>query len=108
MRLLALSTVFLVGVLLGLQLDIPTFALALFMLAAVLCAPLLMGRSLPVTPAILALLVIVGAWRGTASTSDDFSALAAYQGGSAVAVRGQVVSEPERVGTATRFRFAVE
>jgi competence protein ComEC len=108
MRLLALSTAFLVGVLLGLQLGISTSALAFFSLAAALCAPLLLGRSLPVAPAVLALLVIVGAWRGTTSTSDDFSALAAYQGGSAVAVRGQVVSEPERVGTAMRFRFAVE
>lgn len=108
MKLLVLSAVFLAGVLLGLRLGMPASALGFFMLAAALSAPLLLGRSLPVAPALIALLVIVGAWRGTVSVDDDFSSLERFHGGPTDEVRGRVVSEPERVGTATRFRLAVE
>ena len=108
MKLLVLSAVFLAGVLLGLRLDMPASALGFFMLAAALVVPLLRGRSLQVAPAVIALLVLVGAWRGTMSVDDDFSALERFHGGPTDEVRGRVVSEPERVGTATRFRLAVE
>ena len=108
MKLLVLSAVFLAGVLLGLRLDMPASALGFFMLAAALSVPLLLGRSLPVAPAVILLLVIVGAWRGTVSVDDDFSALERLHGGPVDEIRGRVVSEPERVGTATRFRLAVE
>ena len=66
------------------------------------------GKVFPVVPAVFALLVVVGAWRGTTAVNDDFSALYAYHGGPVDEVRGQIVSKPERVGTATRFRLAVE
>ena len=94
------------GLLIGLYIDIPPAALGLFLAAAVALGLLLRGSSLPIWPAVAAAILLFGILRVTA----DSGPMPLEPSGAldSVAIRGQVVSDPELAGSAVRFVLRAE
>ena len=108
MTLLALAAAFLVGVIIADRLDVAVSALGLFAVAFALLSVLLVSVRRTAMPALLLLLLVLGALRVELYADDAASALAAYHSRRPLEVRGVVVGDPEAAGTATRFRLAVD
>ena len=93
---------------LGVRLGLPASALALFALASVMLAALLVGVRRTPLPAFILLLFVLGLLRVEAFGADPDTSLAVYHGRGSVRVEGVVVAGPERAGSATRFRLSVD
>ena len=104
MRLGLLSAAWLAGVLLGLSLSWGTAVALLLAGAAILTAVGLWLARLPIMPAVLAALLLLGMARAEASQADGF-ALDAPAGREVVA-SGRIADDPE--STATRVRFELQ
>ena len=108
MTLLALAASWLAGVFLGVRLDVPTPALGLFAVASILLTALLAVSRRSSLPALLLAALMLGTLRAGFLGDDGGSMLASYHSRTPVQVRGLVINDPEAVGTATRFRLAVD
>jgi competence protein ComEC len=94
------------GVLIGLETDAPLAALLFLSGAAVTSGLAMRLRMLPVFPAVLALLLLLGVWRGdtVASPPSPFENLSlAGQTGAEVTLEGQISGYPELSGSRVRF-----
>ena len=96
------------GGFLGDRFDVREPALGLFLLACILLLALLISLRRSPLPALLALLLVLGALRVEVFADDGPSALLAYHGLDDVQVEGVVVGDPEAAGAATRLRFDAE
>ena len=101
----------LLGVLVGLETHTPLAALLLLLGAAVTSGLAMRLRQLPVFPAVLALFLLLGVWRGdsVASPPSPFGALPlAGQTGAEVTLEGQISGDPEFSGGRVRFPLDLE
>ncbi|MBI4299077.1 MAG: DNA internalization-related competence protein ComEC/Rec2 [Chloroflexi bacterium] len=106
MTLVILAVAWFSGVYLGLQPGLSLVALALFALSALLLTWLLRANKSLVFPALLLLSFALGVARGQLITdSKDVPDLRSYHGQGVLEVKGLIVSDPERRGSATRFVF---
>ena len=107
MRLVLVSASWLAGVYVGLQLDAPASALALFLVASVALVPLFAIRRWSVLLPIALALLLLGALRA-GLPSPPGEGLKPYYGLDGVVVEGIVAEDPEVRGGTVRFRFAVD
>ena len=107
MRLVVASACWLAGVYMGLQLDAPGSALALFLVASVVLVPLFAIRRWSVLLPVALALLLLGALR-SGLPSPPGEGLKPYYGLDDVVVEGIVAEDPEVRGGTVRFRFAVD
>lgn len=107
MRLVVASACWVAGVYLGLQLDAPASALALFLLASVTLVPLFAIRRWSVLLPVALALLLLGALRSELPLPPG-EGLKPYYGLDDVVVEGIVAEDPEVRGGTVRFRFAVD
>ena len=107
MRLTLVSTSWLAGIYVGLQLDAPGSALALFLVASVVLVPIFAIRRWSVLLPVALALLLLGALRGELP-SPPGEGFRPYYGLDNVVVEGTVAEDPEVRGGTVRFRFAVE
>ena len=107
MRLMVASACWLAGIYMGLRLDAPASALALFLVASVVMVPLFAIRRWSVLLPVALALLLLGALRSEL-LSPPGEGLKPYYGLDNVVVEGLVAEDPEARGGAVRFRFAVD
>ncbi len=108
MTLLALAAAWLVGVYLGVRLDVPPAALALFATTSILLSALLVSARRAPLATLLLLLLVLGALRVELSNVGAATPLETYHGRRSLEVQGVVIGDPEPAGAATRFRLSVD
>ena len=108
MILLTAATFFALGVFLGARLDPPTSAVALLAIATIFLVGLMASLRRSILPGLLLALLLVGMLRVAIVDSDAASSLSPYHGRRPLEMQGVVASDPEAAGTATRFRFSVD
>ncbi|MEE8465070.1 MAG: ComEC/Rec2 family competence protein, partial [Dehalococcoidia bacterium] len=110
MKLAYIAAAWLVGVLVGLETDTPLAPLLLLMGGSITFGLALRLRGLPVFPAVLALLLLLGVWRAD-SVSSPSPVLAALpvtgQSEAKVTLGGRINSDPEFSGGRVRFTLEV-
>ena len=110
MKLAFLVAAWLAGVLIGLETSAPLLPLLLLMGGSVTFGLALRLRSLPVFPALLALLLVLGVWRGD-SVFGPVPVLTAPslagQSGAEITLAGRIGSDPEFSGSRVRFELEV-
>jgi competence protein ComEC len=110
MKLAFLVAAWLIGVLVGLEASMPLAPLLLLLGGSVTFGLALRLRSLPVFPAVLALLLVLGVWRGD-SVSSPVPVLAtaslAGQSEAEITLRGRITSDPEFSGSRVQFEMEV-
>ena len=106
MKLLVLAFAWIVGLLIGLELDVYLPALVLYSVAALILALLLWTRGVSPWPALLAVVVLIGILR--VDVSDQPEPLAPSDGLQPTKVRGLVSSDPETSGPGVEFRLSVD
>ena len=105
MRLVALVAAWILGLLIGLELDVPISALAFFSLAALILAYLFRHRGFSPLPALLVLVVLMGLLRVEVSEGQP---LMASDNPKPVMVRGLIVDDPEISGRGVVLTVSVE
>ena len=108
MVLLGHAVSFVAGVFLADLLHASVLAATLLVVSAVSLSLLLTTARRSAMPGLLLLALAAGALRVALATPDDASELAKYHGVGDVALQGVVVSDPEAVGQATRFRLRTD
>ena len=106
MKLAPVAAAWVLGLLLGLQLDVGVPALASFGLAALLLATLLKIRGFPVWPALLAMVLLIGTLRVEAP--GEPAAFRFFESRDPVTVRGTVRNDPELARSTVEFTLSVE
>ncbi len=103
MKLAFLVAAWLLGVLIGLETSAPLSALLLLMGASVTLGLAMHLRQLPLIPAVMSLLLLLGVWRGD-SVANLVSPLDLLPStGTEVTLGGQISSDPEFSGSRVRF-----
>ena len=109
MRLPALATAFVVGILLGPQLGASPTVSALFLLAAALAVPLALSLRWRLVPVLMLLALATGMLRSGTVGPDPAESLVGFHRSSGLQVEGVVLSEPDAAaGGASRLRLSVE
>ena len=109
MTLLWISLAWVLGIFLGLRLDVPLSALGMFLLVAALLFVLARVRRWRALAAILVLVAVLGGLRVQGlSGSDADPSLRDYFTAGPVQVRGTVVSDPQPAGSSVRLRLSAE
>ncbi len=108
MTLLLISVAWIFGIFWGANFDLPSPAVGLFLLAALLSIILLRTIGRPLLPALMLIVLLIGAVRadGLLDAASN-SPLLTYHSQGQVKVRGIVSSDPQPAGSATRLRLTV-
>ena len=108
MRLPVLSAAFVVGVLLGVDLDGSLWAVALFLLAAVLAVPLAVSLRWRILPVLAVPFLVLGMLRASIDEVDAARSLDRFHSMPDLVVEGVVTGDPSAAGQATRLKLVVE
>ena len=105
MRLVALVAVWILGLLMGLELDVPMLALAFISVAALILAYLFMRTGFSPLPPLLLLVILLGLARVEVSEGQPLRGSDDLQ---PVTVRGLIVDDPEISGRGVELTVSVE
>ena len=108
MTLLSLAAAFVLGVLVALQVDIPTPVVLVWLGASALAGAAAAGLRRRPSLALLPLVLVLGMVRVELFESDPDSALASYHGRPGLQVEGTIAGDTGAAGPATRFRMDVD
>ena len=108
MRLPVLSAAFVVGVLLGVDLDGSLWAVALFLVSAVLAVPLAVSLRWRILPVLAVPFLVLGMLRASIDEVDAARSLDRFHSMPDLVVEGVVTGDPSAAGQATRLKLVVE
>jgi hypothetical protein len=108
LRLPVLSVAFVIGVLLGLDLGVDPWAVALFLLAGALLVPLAVRMRWRILPVLAVPFLIAGILRASVDDTDAARSLDQFHDKRDLVVEGVVTGDPSAAGRATSLRLAVE